>query len=181
VETLVLSSGWEPLARVSWQRAVCLLWQGKVEVVEEYEGARVRSVTLELRLPSVIRLLRHGRVGRRQVRLSRDNVWVRDRGRCQYCARALSRREATFDHVVPRAQGGRTCWDNIVIACVPCNQRKGGRTPTQAGMALRTVPVRPRWLATPVQLSLQLESGVPPSWRRFVRDVAYWYGALEEG
>jgi 5-methylcytosine-specific restriction endonuclease McrA len=145
VETLVLSAAYEPLARVPWQRAVTLLWIGKVEVVEEYADLVVRAPTLELQMPSVVRFLRalRGRI-KKTVRFSRANVYARDGGRCQYCQRALARHEATYDHVVPRAQGGRTTWENVVIACEPCNQKKGGRTPEQAAMPLVRMPTRPR-------------------------------------
>lgn len=181
METLVLSSAWEPLARVPWERAVVLLWQGKVEVVEEYADRQVRSVTVALGMPSVIRFVRNARrSGKKCLRFSRDNVYVRDGGRCQYCAAPLSRREATYDHVVPRARGGLARWENIVLACVPCNQRKGCRTPEEAGMALRADPVRPRTLPGPIHLMLQYDRGMPPSWRKFLRDMTYWHGALEE-
>ena len=77
------------------------------------------------------------------VRFSRENVYLRDQGRCQYCARSVTRSAATYDHVLPRNQGGRTSWENIVICCVPCNQQKGGRTPAQARMHLLIEPIRP--------------------------------------
>src|SRR6476619_1672713 len=102
METLVLSAAYEPVARVPWQRAITLLWEGKVEVVEEYEDRVVRSVTLELRVPSVIRFIRALRGRKRVVKFSRDTVYVRDGRRCQYCNRVVPRHEATYDHVVPR-------------------------------------------------------------------------------
>ncbi|RJS23019.1 HNH endonuclease [Corallococcus sp. H22C18031201] len=175
METLVLSSSYEPVARVPWQRAVMLLFQGKVEVVEEYEDRVVRSVTVAIRMPSVIRFVRGLRRGPRGIKFSRENVYMRDGCKCQYCGRHVSRAEATYDHVVPRAQGGRTNWENIVIACVRCNQRKGNRTPTQAAMALRTVPGKPRKLPDSVHLTFLYEKGVPVSWRKFLRDIEYWH------
>ena len=134
------------MARVHWQRAVALLFQGKVEVVEEYDDKEIRSITFTLKMPSVVRFLRAIRGKKKAVKFSRQNVYARDGGRCQYCISKVARFEATYDHVVPRAHGGKTTWENIVIACVPCNQRKGGRTPAQAGMRLRTLPVRPKKL-----------------------------------
>jgi 5-methylcytosine-specific restriction endonuclease McrA len=180
METLVLSQSYEPVARISWQRALVLLWQGKVEVVEEYEDRLIRSVTVEIRMPSVIRFLRMSRKGARGIKFSRDNVYLRDKCSCQYCGRKVSRPEATYDHVTPRAQGGRTHWENIVIACVPCNQKKGGRTPQQANMALRSVPEKPRKIPGSVQLTFAYDKGMPVSWRKFLRDVAYWHSELEE-
>src|SRR5512147_2680397 len=102
MDTLVLSHAFEPVARVAWQKAITLLFEGKVEVIEEYQDRTVRSVTLELKVPSIIRFLRKIRLRRRAVRFSRENVFARDGGACQYCGRRLRRAEATWDHVVPR-------------------------------------------------------------------------------
>ncbi|WP_163868177.1 HNH endonuclease [Myxococcus eversor] len=180
METLVLSQSFEPVARIPWQRAVMLIFQGKVEVVEEYEDRFVRSVTVEIRMPSVIRFFRGLRKGPKGVKFSRENVYLRDRCRCQYCGLKVSRAEATYDHVLPRAQGGRTSWDNVVIACVPCNQRKGNRTPEHAKMALRCAPVKPKKLPDAMHLTFVFEQGMPMSWAKFLRDVAYWHGELED-
>lgn len=129
METLVLNAGYQPVARITWQRAITLLFLGKVEVIDEYEDRTIRSVSFEVKMPSVVRFLRMLTRRKPVVRFSRENVFARDQGQCQYCGTRLTRAESTYDHVVPRSQGGRTNWENIVIACVPCNQRKGGRTP----------------------------------------------------
>jgi len=181
METLVLNATYEPIARVPWQRALALLFSGKVEVVEEYEDKRIRSVTFEIRMPAVVRFIRKLARFKQGIRFSRENVYARDRGKCQYCAQKLNRQEATFDHVVPRAQGGATGWDNVVIACVPCNQRKGGRTPEQARMALLTRPVRPTRLPEGMRLTFVYEKGMPPAWKNWLRDMTYWHGSLDEG
>ena len=183
METLVLSAGYEPVARVSWKRAVTLLFAGKVEVVEEYDR-EIRSVTFSIKVPSVVRFLRMlSGSARRAVKFSRENVYARDGGRCQYCLFRVPRKEATFDHVIPRAQAGHTSWENVVIACVGCNQRKGGRTPEQANMKLGTAPVRPKRLTEAVRLRFQLPTDVPDAWKTFVEmalvDYTYWNGALE--
>ncbi|MCP3101897.1 HNH endonuclease [Myxococcus sp. K15C18031901] len=180
METLVLSQAYEPVARIPWQRAVMLIFQGKVEVVEEYEDRFVRSVTVEIRMPSVIRFVRGLRKGPKGVKFSRENVYLRDNCRCQYCGQKVSRAEATYDHVVPRAQGGRTCWENIVIACVPCNQKKGNRTPQVARMELRSTPVKPKKLSNTLRLTFMFEKGMPMTWAKFMNDVAYWHVELQE-
>ena len=159
METLVLNVSYEPVARVSWQRAITLLWERKVEVVEEYEDYRVRSVTFELKMPSVIRFLRAVRGRKRAIKFSRENVYARDKGRCQYCRTAVPRHEFTYDHVIPRRQSGQTRWENVVVCCTPCNQRKGGRTPEDAGMKLVAQPVRPRTLPGRDALHLHLAEG----------------------
>src|ERR1043165_5507572 len=101
MDTLVLSTGYEPMARVPWQRAVTLLFAGKVEVVEEYEERHVRAIAFSIRLPSVIPVRGGGRRGRPAVKFSRENVYARDGGRCQYCGTAVARPDSTYDHVVP--------------------------------------------------------------------------------
>lgn len=179
METLVLSQSYQPVARITWQRALTLLFSRKVEVVEEYEDWTVRSVTLELKVPSIVRFVKKIFGVKPKVRFSRENVFARDHGRCQYCSRQVSRAEATFDHVVPRSQGGHTRWENIVIACTPCNQRKGGRTPAQARMHLAVEPVRPKTLPDMLRMTFQYDKGMPESWKYWLRSVSYWNGELD--
>ncbi|MBS2032486.1 MAG: HNH endonuclease [Deltaproteobacteria bacterium] len=178
MDTLVLDPGYQPVARVPWMRAVALLFMGKVEVVESYDSWTVRSVTVELQVPAVVRFLRGVRGVKRAVRFSRENVYARDSGRCQYCGQRVPRPEATYDHVLPRSQGGHTRWENIVIACLPCNQKKGGRTPQQASMKLRTVPAKPK--ALPEAVRFTYTPGMPAQWRSWLRDFSYWNGELDE-
>jgi 5-methylcytosine-specific restriction endonuclease McrA len=180
METLVLNPGYEPIARVTWQRAVTLLTLGKVEVVEEYADREVRSVTFAFKMPSIVRLLRALRGVRKAIKFSRENVYARDGGRCQYCGAGVRRDEITYDHVVPRALGGKTTWDNIVTACVGCNQRKGSKTPEQAGMKLRCPPVKPKKLPESFRITLAFGQGMPESWRSFLRSYSYWHGELDE-
>lgn len=178
METLVLSPGYEPVARVHWQRAVSLLFMGKVEVVEEYEDKEIRSVTFSIKMPSVVRFIQAMRGRKRAVKFSRENVYTRDSGKCQYCALKVPRHEATYDHVVPRAQGGKTTWENIVICCMPCNQRKGHRTPIEAGMKLLSTPVKPKKLPD-VRFTIAWKTGMPESWKSWVRSFTYWNAELE--
>lgn len=173
MRTLVLDQGYQPHRVVSWQRAVVMLFDGKVEVVEEYDED-IRSVTFTIKMPAVVRLLRAVR-GRRGVKFSRMNVAARDGFRCQYCETAFPLCKLTYDHVVPRAQGGKTRWENIVMACYICNGRKGHRTPEQAGMRLRKTPARPNWLPV-VAFRIEPASNIPEAWTNWV----YWHGALEE-
>lgn len=180
METLVLSPGYEPVARVPWQRAVTLLFLGKVEVVEAYESLEIRSVTFVFKMPSIVRLLRALRGARRAIKFSRENVYARDGGRCQYCRAGVRRDEITYDHVVPRSLGGKTTWENIVTACIHCNQKKGGKTPEQAGMKLRCPPVKPKKLPETFRMTLLFKQGMPESWRAFLRSYSYWHGELEE-
>jgi 5-methylcytosine-specific restriction endonuclease McrA len=180
MDTLVLNASYQPVARIPWQRAITLFFLGKVEVIEEYEDKTIRSVTFEVKMPSVVRFFRMLKRRKPQVRFSRENVYARDHGACQYCGQKVTRAEATYDHVVPRSQGGGTNWENIVIACVPCNQFKGGRTPAQAHLKLRATPVKPTWLPDTLRLTFTWDKGMPEGWKTWLRDMSYWHGSLEQ-
>lgn len=172
--TLVLDQGYQPHRVVSWQRAVIMLFEGKVEVLSEYDED-IRSVSITIKMPAVVRLLNRVRGKKQAVKFSRMNVATRDEFRCQYCGDKHPLSKLTYDHVVPRSHGGRTVWENIVMACYPCNERKRDRTPEQAGMKLRKAPVKPAWL--PV-VTFRFDTGnVPDAWASWI----YWNGALEEG
>jgi 5-methylcytosine-specific restriction endonuclease McrA len=142
--TLLLNASYEPMKVISWQRAITLVFLGKVEVVEAYDD-EIRSVSASLPMPSVVRLRRYARQDRR-VKFSRTNVYRRDNYACQYCGVQPGAAELTLDHVVPRAHGGRTEWTNIVACCARCNTRKADRTPDQAKMALPRLPARPAFM-----------------------------------
>jgi 5-methylcytosine-specific restriction endonuclease McrA len=171
--TLVLNATYEPLRIVSWQKAITLLFQGKVEVIANYDR-EIRGVTVRVKLPSVLRLLRHVRMKRpfAEVPFSRPNVYARDDYHCQYCGGRFPSSELTFDHVMPVARGGHKGWDNIVTCCVTCNRRKGDRTPEQAGMKLIRKPRRPEALPS-LTLSLGV-SRAPESWRDYLYFDLRW-------
>ncbi len=179
METLVLDTSYVPVARVHWQRAVTLLFMGKVEIVEEYEDKEIKSVTFSIKMPSIVRFIRAMKGRRRAVKFSRENVFTRDSGKCQYCAKRLTRAEATYDHVLPRAQGGLTTWDNVVICCMPCNQRKGNRTPAQARMQLLSTPTRPKKLPDHIRFTVMWRKGDPASWQQWLTSFSYWNAELE--
>ena len=174
MRTLVLDQGYQPHRIVSWQRAVTMLFSGIVEVVEEYDED-IRSVSITIKMPAVVRLLR--RVSRKKsVKFSRINVATRDKFQCQYCGTKHPLKKLNYDHVVPRCQGGRTTWENIVMACYPCNDGKRDRTPAQAGMRLRTKPIKPRDLPV-VIFRIDPQATLPEQWVNWT----YWHGKLDEG
>jgi 5-methylcytosine-specific restriction endonuclease McrA len=176
VDVLVLSSTYEPINRVSWQRAFVLIANGLVEVLDEYSDWVIRSAKQAFNVPAVIRFLK-GKVGwRRGVRFSRENVYARDKGQCAYCGTKVSKSEYTYDHVTPKSRGGKTRWENIVVCCLDCNQNKGNRTPEQAGMKLRVKPEKPKSL--PGGNKLLLPNKIPEQWKAYLRDFMYWHGEL---
>jgi 5-methylcytosine-specific restriction endonuclease McrA len=169
---LLLNATYEPLRVISWKRAIALLTLGKVEVLERYER-EVRSVTFAIRLPAVVRLLQMVRFRDHSIRFSRQNIYIRDRYQCQYCGRTLGADQLTYDHVVPKASGGITAWENIVTCCLPCNKKKGGRTPQQARMHLVRRPRKPNWHPM-LTITLHIKK-TPESWR----DYLFWYSGSD--
>jgi len=138
---LVLNQNYEPINVCNARRAVVLLDRGKAEVLEHRAGS-IRTPTLAIPRPSVIRLVQLVKRPRPRVRLTRREIFLRDNYTCQYCG--TKTKELTLDHMVPRHRGGGHAWDNLVSACRACNHRKGGKTPEEARMALRRVPFEPR-------------------------------------
>ncbi len=164
---LVLNSSCQPLKMVSWQKALLLWFQGKVEILE-YQETMVCSVSRSFQIPSVMRLKRYV-TPRKTTRLkfSRENIYLRDNYTCQYCAQSFSPKHLTLDHVVPASKFGRKDWSNVVTACRDCNHKKANRTPLGAGMPLLSEPKIPNWLPV-VQPQFELEN-MPEEWRPYLR------------
>jgi len=172
--TLLLNATYEPLRVVNWQKAITLLWQGKVEVLEVYDR-EIHGVSISIKLPAVMRLLKMVKLreAHRSVKFSRINIFTRDGNRCQYCRRKFRTEDLTFDHVIPIAKGGNKTWENIVTACWGCNNRKSGRMPEEAGMHLMRKPLKPKW--NPVVTITIGVRNTPESWR----DYLYWNVELD--
>jgi len=165
--TLLLNASYEPLRIISWEKAITLFFLGKVEVIETYDK-NIRSVSLVMRVPAVVRLVRYVKLGSRKPPLTKINLLARDNFTCQYCSKELGRLDGTVDHVIPRTKGGKTIWQNVVLACPPCNRKKGGRTPDEANMQLLKFPEAPSWL--PV-VNFTFEKNIPIIWSIFLRKV----------
>ena len=180
MDTLVLTDNFVPMYRVTWKDAICLIVSDRATVVEEYEDRFIHSAKKVWPMPSVIRFI-HKVTGlfRRGVKFNRRNVWLRDKGRCGYCGNKVPMSEFTFDHITPRHLGGTTRWENIVVACFPCNQRKSNRTPEQAGMHLLSRPSKPKSLPGSLTPVLKWEEGMPDTWRDYLGSIEYWHGKLD--
>ena len=160
-QTLLLTPWMMPHKIISWQTAVTMSFLGKVEVIEEYDE-EIKSPTFSIRAPAVVRLKKPLGGMKRGVKFSRINVFARDDFRCQYCGQKRPVGELNYDHVVPRVQGGKTVWENIVTSCYDCNSRKRGRTPEQAGMKLLRAPVKPK--ALPMTTVIPRHGRIPEVW-----------------
>ena len=193
---LVLNKMFMAVHVISVRRAFCLLAKQQAEVVSVEDGQYlsydfeswaelsafradhfreehddwVRTPTVEIQAPRVIRLLEYDKVPRQAVKFNRRNIFARDNNQCQYCGRKFITSELSLDHVVPRSQGGGTTWENIVCACVQCNVRKGGRTPRQANLTLIRKPEKPK--RSPM-LNMKLSQKKDHTWQSFL-ETAYW-------
>jgi 5-methylcytosine-specific restriction endonuclease McrA len=151
VRCLALNASYEPLTMVPVRRALRLVIDGKAEIVEADGGRLVRSASVTVARPAVIRLVRFVHVPRRFRRqVTNTFLFARDDYRCQFCGRAsgeLRHREClTRDHLVPISRGGTNEWTNVVTACSTCNTRKGNRLPEECSMQPRRVPVEPHFV-----------------------------------
>jgi 5-methylcytosine-specific restriction endonuclease McrA len=176
---LVLNADYQPLSYYplsvwNWQETIKAIFLDRVAVVSCYDRA-IRSPGRELKLASVVALKEYVPQNRRPP-FTRFNVFLRDRFSCQYCQGGFATQELTFDHLVPRSRGGRTCWTNIVTACTRCNLKKGSRLPHECGMQPVGRPFQP----STHQLQ-QNGRAFPPNYLHHSwRDYLYWDVELDE-
>jgi len=163
---LILNSGYEPIKVVNWRKAMILWFQDKVEVLE-FHTATVSSPSRSYSLPAVMRLRQYIRPYlSMSVRLSRQNIFLRDSHTCQYCYQKFSEKRLTIDHVVPLSKGVIHEWTNVVTACSSCNNHKGDKSPEKANLRLLRRPEKPRWLPN---RDLDLEGNLlPTAWRPYL-------------
>ena len=161
----MLNASYEPINICAARRALVLVLKG-VASAEEVSTNPVHFDPAHMRVPSVIRLLEYRRIPHQTRALSRKNILMRDRYTCQYCHKMMPSGELTLDHVIPRSRAGESAWENLVACCHPCNNRKGSRTPEEAGMKLARAP-RPFSLHTSRHLMRLLGKG-DEQWRKYL-------------
>ncbi len=183
---LVLNRSWTAITTTTVRHALVLAYRQVARIIcpETYEAydfadwAEIRAAEGEpaiytplfrIRVPEIIVLTRYNGFPRRGAAFSRRNIYRRDNYTCQYCGARPGSELLSIDHVVPRCRGGRSSWDNCVLACLECNKKKASRSLEESGLSLRREPVQPQW-------SGALEIGVgrrKASWEKFVSD-RYW-------
>jgi 5-methylcytosine-specific restriction endonuclease McrA len=171
MDTLVLSSAYQPMRQVSWQEAISMWFAGRVEIISVYEDRFIKTVDEVFKVPSIVRFV--GNVVKKflfenKPKFSREAVFIRDDGECQYCGDKLKPHSFTLDHINPSSKGGRKHWLNIVACCKACNQKKGNRTPKQAGMTLKRQPYVPNIVR--VKNKIKIERDVPFEWKNYLED-----------
>lgn len=142
-QVLVLNQNYEPMTITNAKKAIILIYLGKAEIIEKNDGY-IHSVSMTFPLPSIVRLTRYINVPRKRIILSRKNIIKRDSHQCQYCG--VRSGPVTIDHIIPKGRGGEDTWENLVCACVKCNNKKGDRTPEEARMKLLRKPQRPNYI-----------------------------------
>tara|TARA_B110000037_G_scaffold220802_1_gene289773 strand:+ start:1108 stop:1725 length:618 start_codon:yes stop_codon:yes gene_type:complete len=195
---LVLNRLWQAVNVVAAKRAFSLLISGHAQVVHSEEDdfrvfdtldwidfsmenpvldewEVVHTVQHSIRVPKIILLGVFDKVPRKELKLTRKNVFERDKHLCQYCGQRFVSEDLNLDHVIPRSHGGKTTWENIVCSCVKCNSRKANRLPHEASMHLIRRPVSPSW--RPV-ISIAVGGHKKEEWKHFI-DIAYWNVELE--
>ncbi len=194
---LMLNRSFYAIQVTTWERALSLLYLDRASVVDDDYGVHdfkdwlelskrikespagfIHTPSLRLAIPEVIALKFFDKVPRQGVPFTRRNIYEHYGRRCCYCGKAFSSSDLNLDHVVPVSRGGTTDWGNIVTACLPCNLRKGSRTPQESGMRLLIPVSRPRFRRG-LTLLLRSPVGLRRSWQRFI-DRAYWDSRIEE-
>jgi len=188
-KVLVLNRLWQAVNIVGVQRAFGLLLQDHAQVIYTGDGSfqvmdsaawlehsaaeepteaegYVQTVRLRVRVPKVLLLRGYDKLPVQEVRFSRDTLFERDHYRCQYCGNHFPDHQLNMDHVIPRAKGGRTSWENIVTSCIPCNTRKANRLPHQASMHLMKKPERPRFRPF---ISSLIDQNYDADWEHFIK------------
>lgn len=172
---LVLNADYRPLSYYplslwSWQEAIKARYLNRVSVLMEYEQT-VRSPSIEIQIPSVV-VLKDYIQPKRHLAFTRFNLFLRDGFSCQYCGESGN---LTFDHILPRSLGGVTSWENVVSACLSCNQKKGAKTLKQVAFNVKKTPKKP--LAEELQ---NMGRKFPPNYlHKSWLDFLYWEEILE--
>ena len=194
-KVLVLNKSFFPVNVTTVKRAFSLVYQGIARIVNsqfetfDYESwsdlsiechdETIGLVDRAIKIPRVILLVAYDRIPKNQVRFTRANIFARDMSTCQYCGNTFPKSELSLDHVIPRTYGGTSSWENVICCCFPCNRKKGGRMPQEAGMKLLKRPTKPRW--TPF-FKVSLHEIRREEWRAFLNmvDISYWNTELLE-
>jgi hypothetical protein len=176
---LLLNADYTPLSIIDWNRAV--IWNMKydnnpkygINIIDFYKNDYINGVNKKkYPIPAVARTKRFFKINKENVMFSRKNIFLRDNHTCQYCDKKFDYKELTYDHVIPKSLwnydlGSPTCWTNIVTACTSCNRRKGNKTPKQANMSIKNLPVvpnkNPKYLHIAHHLS-KIKEEIPIEW-----------------
>lgn len=197
-DTLVLNRNFVAVHIAGRQKIMSLIYTGEAVALDEnltqynfkdwvelsammadsHPSGFVNTVTMKIAVPEIVRLMKYDRMPKRDVKLTRNNLYQQYKKKCCYCAKHVSSFEATWDHVTPRSKGGVTSWTNLVLSCKSCNARKADKTPEEAGMKLLVQPSRPEWKGART-LVVMAPVPIPKSWQSIL-DECFWNSELED-
>jgi 5-methylcytosine-specific restriction endonuclease McrA len=158
---LVLNSDYTPLNITTFKRAIILVIKGKAEIIKN-DVDIIRTETTNYAKPLIIRLLNYISHKMKNFRVNRQRLYKRDNNECAYCG---SKKELTIDHIIPKSRGGKNSWSNLITCCLPCNLKKGDKTPDEAKMPLRFMPKTPSFLSN--------DSSIIKIWEEYKSSFAY--------
>lgn len=202
METLVLNRNYYAIQITDWKRAFSLLYSDAAHVVDQeyrsydFESWRefsesmpdslpgespvprffINTPRFKIAVPDVISLRSYEKLPPAQIKFTRRNIYEHYGYRCCYCGHRYKTDSLNLEHIIPRSRGGRSDWNNVVTACVPCNTRKANQLPAEAGMRLLITPSKPAWKG-PGALLFRPGVEIKESWQKFV-DTFYWNGEL---
>lgn len=187
-DVLVLNRSYAPIHIITWKRAMSLIYQDKALSIDHvsfasYNFADWISLTFErpedfyligsanspVALPEIIVATGFNKLPDRQVKYSRQSVFSRDHFKCAYCGKVFGVKSLTIDHIVPRSKGGKTSWDNVITACMKCNQKKGSKLLHECSMSLLYQPTKPGWVSP---LANVTKDHPCKSWKHFMNAVS---------
>lgn len=196
-DVLVLNKSWAPVHIISWDKAMTLMvkehahpldrefiaytfddWKEFTCRKESDDYQKIGTAHCKIVIPEIITLTFFNKLPQRDVKFSRQSVFTRDKDICQYCEKQFKRKDLTIDHIVPRSQGGKTTWDNVVAACIPCNGKKDNTTleemrkrypSNKRKWSLKTKPHKPKWYSPVSQMEQRVH--VCRSWEHFMKSI----------
>jgi 5-methylcytosine-specific restriction endonuclease McrA len=197
---LVLNKSWQPINIVDSFTAISDVYVGRAEIIgpnycthdfeswvrnwediHTLEGITpahiINTPSYTFPLPEIVKYVSASYFGTPKVKFSRKNIFKRDNNTCQYCVRQLPTKDLNIDHVIPRANGGRSTWENVVVSCIKCNSLKGHKSVEQIGFKLLKKPTKPTWISAGDKLNKR--NSMPNSWEAFMGKL-YWSAELEE-
>jgi 5-methylcytosine-specific restriction endonuclease McrA len=190
---LVLNRSWTAICTTTVRQALVMTYRRVAQIIhpETYEAydfddwaalssardgdACITTPLLRIRVPEIIVLRRYNGFPKRTVAFSRRNIYRRDEFTCQYCGARPGSELLSIDHVLPRSLGGRSNWENCVLACVACNKRKADRTLADSGLDLAKRPAPPTFTGA-IEITLGRRRA---SWEKFISE-RYWNVELAE-
>lgn len=175
---LILNADYSPLSIVDYRKAIIFLYRddilNSIEVMHYHKDDYIQGVNYTVQIPSIIRIKQYLSVYTWKVKFSRNNLFLRDNYKCQYCGKHMEKNALTYDHIIPKSQyrpkDGATTWTNIVSACISCNRKKANKTPEQANMKLMTSPIQPMKQKKYLSVHRTLSTiNMPMEWIDYIR------------